>query len=66
MVGVADLPQRIKQVPTPFSEKWKDVEAEHLRKLYQRYSGNKRQMQQAAGYGSINTLNKKLEEYGIM
>lgn len=66
MVGVADLPQRIKQVPTPFSEKWKDVEAEHLRKLFQRYSGNKRQMQQAVGYGSINTLTKKLEEYGIM
>lgn len=64
-VGVADLPQRVKQIPSAFSEKWKDVEAEHLRKLFKRYEGNKRQIQQAAGYGSINTLNKKLEEYGI-
>lgn len=65
-VGVTDLPQRIKHIPSAFSEKWKDVEAEHLRILFKRYGGNKRQIQQAAGYGSINTLNKKLEEYGIM
>jgi hypothetical protein len=64
-VGKSELPERIKRIPAAFSEKWKDVEAEHLRTLYKRYQGNKRQIQLAAGYGSINTVKKKLEAYEI-
>jgi len=64
-IEAGDLPLRISTPPSSTSEKWRDVEAAHLRNVYERYGRNKSKTQAAIGYGSINTLKKKLREYGI-
>jgi DNA-binding NtrC family response regulator len=44
---------------------WRDVEKAHIEKILKLFKGNQRKTQTAIGYGSINTLVKKIEEYGI-
>lgn len=60
-----ELPRRLRQTKTDGSENWRDVEARHLRRVYERYGRNKSRTCRVIGYGSINTLKKKLREYGI-
>jgi len=60
-----DLPRRLREVESGSSESWRDVEAQHLRRVYERYGRNKSRTCRVIGYGSINTLKKKLREYGI-
>jgi DNA-binding NtrC family response regulator len=62
---LADLPRRFQQEQVIASESWREVEAHHLSQIYQRYGRNKSRTCRALGYGSINTLKKKLREYGI-
>ena len=64
-VEIADLPRRFQVLELNTSESWRDVEARHLRRVYERYNRNKSRTCRALGYGSINTLKKKLREYGI-
>jgi transcriptional regulator with PAS, ATPase and Fis domain len=61
-----DLPARFRYVPDEFSLNWRDVEKQHIIKVLKLKKGNKRQANIALGYGSINTLNKKIEEYNII
>ncbi len=64
-VELTDLPERIRHQRESQSLHWKAVEAAHIRKVYQLKQGNQRQTLLALGYGSSNTLRKKMEEYGI-
>ncbi|GAA4829373.1 sigma-54 dependent transcriptional regulator [Algivirga pacifica] len=52
-------------LPTPHLLRWEDVEKEHIRFVMQHYQGNKTKALKALGYGSINTLKKKLEKYQL-
>ncbi len=60
-----DLPGKVKHVPEEKSLLWKDLEKAHIKKVLQLFNGNQKQTKEAIGYGSINTLKSKLEEYGI-
>ena len=65
VVDAPDLPLRIRKVETALSLHWKDAEREHIRKVLEHFNGNKRKSCFALGYGSPNTLVKKIREYGI-
>jgi transcriptional regulator with PAS, ATPase and Fis domain len=60
-----DIPDRIRRVPEESSLHWKDVEKHHIKKVLEQFGGNQKQTKEAIGYGSINTLKSKMEEYGI-
>ena len=47
------------------SFKWKDVEKAHIKRVLKLKRGVKAQVQRTIGYGSINTLEERLTEYGI-
>ena len=64
-VTVKDIPLRFKEIPDKESLLWEDVEKLHIEKVLKLKKGNQRQTQLAIGYGSINTLKSKIEEYGI-
>ena len=64
-IDTTDLPDRIKNVPEEKSLHWKDVEKMHIRKVLKLFNGNQNKTKEAIGYGSINTLKNKLEEYDI-
>lgn len=64
-VNVSDLPERVFNVPEDISFKWEDVEKAHIQRVLNYYKGNQRQTCMALGYGSINTLKKKMTEYDI-
>ncbi|WP_167616642.1 sigma 54-interacting transcriptional regulator [Maribellus sediminis] len=61
-----DLPSRILQQHRPKSLNWKDVERDHIIKVLELKKNNINQSYQVLGYGSINTLKRKIEEYGII
>lgn len=65
-VTCPDLPQRLLDVPEDVSLKWQDVEKLHIEKVLSFFKGNQRQALLALGYGSINTLKKKMKEYKII
>jgi transcriptional regulator with PAS, ATPase and Fis domain len=58
------LPKRLMQEPSNQPMNWEHVEKEHIIKVLKHFSGNKRQTALAIGW-AINTLNTKLEKYGI-
>ena len=64
-VELEDLPERIRHQRESQSLHWKAIEAAHIRKVLELKRGNQRQALLALGYGSSNTLRKKMEEYGI-
>jgi transcriptional regulator of acetoin/glycerol metabolism len=73
LIAYSDLPKFIRE-PRPeamqasraeSSFKWKDAEKVLIQKVLKLTNGNKAQAQKLIGYGSINTLNGKMEEYGI-
>jgi len=59
------LPARFKEVPKGKSLRWEDAEKEHIEFVLKLKKGNQRQAWQALGYGSINTLRKKIKGYNI-
>lgn len=59
------LPARFKEVQKGKSLRWEDAEKEHIEFVLRLKKGNQRQAWQALGYGSINTLRKKIKEYKI-
>jgi transcriptional regulator with PAS, ATPase and Fis domain len=60
------LPERMFMQSPEVSFNWKVAEKELIIRALKAYGGNKRKAQQALGYGSINTLTGKMEEYGIL
>jgi transcriptional regulator with PAS, ATPase and Fis domain len=58
------LPKRLKQEPTEQPMHWEHIEKEHIKKVISHFKGNKRQSAIAIGW-TINTLNAKLEKYGL-
>lgn len=68
-VRPADLPPKLKragggaQGTSGFN--WKTVERDLIEQALRFFGGNKRRTWQALGYGSLNTLRKKIDEYGI-
>lgn len=64
-ITIDDIPSRIQQIPEEESLHWKDAEKAHIKRVLQLKNGNQRQAWLALGYGSLNTLKKKIEEYGI-
>ncbi|MCB0669878.1 MAG: sigma-54-dependent Fis family transcriptional regulator [Saprospiraceae bacterium] len=65
VANISDLPTRILHPPLEDSLLWKDVEKSHIQKVLQKNNYNQNRTCDDIGYGSINTLRKKIEEYGI-
>lgn len=63
-VSVDVLPKRIFQEPMDQPMNWEYVEKEHIQKVLKHFQGNKRQTALAIGW-AINTLNTKMEKYGL-
>ncbi len=64
-VDLRDLPMRLQQPANDLSLRWQDVEKLHIHKVLRLTKGNKRQALDLLGYGSINTLQKKLKDYEL-
>jgi transcriptional regulator with PAS, ATPase and Fis domain len=64
-VTLSDIPARFSNIPAEESLHWKDAEKAHIKRVLKLKNGNQRQAWLALGYGSLNTLKKKIEEYGI-
>jgi len=64
-VTLTDLPMRIQKPAAELSLRWQDVEKGHIEKVMRLTNGNKRQACDLLGYGSINTLQKKLQIYTL-
>ncbi|MBP6872884.1 MAG: sigma 54-interacting transcriptional regulator [Bacteroidales bacterium] len=64
-VTLCNLPSRMLNNTEAGSLLWKDIEKGHIEKVLELKKGNKRQSYLALGYGSINTLMKKIKEYNI-
>lgn len=45
--------------------RWEEVEKDLLIRALQHVKGNQRRAWQAVGYKSLNTVRKKLKDYGI-
>jgi transcriptional regulator with PAS, ATPase and Fis domain len=63
-VSVEVLPKRVFQDPIDQPMNWEYVEKEHIQKVLKHFQGNKRQTALAIGW-AINTLNTKMEKYGL-
>ncbi len=63
-VTVEVLPKRLFQAPSNKPMNWDFIEKEHISYVLNHFNGNKRQTALAIGW-SINTLNAKVEKYGI-
>jgi transcriptional regulator with PAS, ATPase and Fis domain len=64
-VSINDLPDRIVKPESQNSMKWMDVEKELIAKVLNMMKGNQNRTSKILGYGSINTLRKKIKEYEI-
>jgi len=64
-ITLTDLPMRIQKPTAEFSLRWQDVEKVLIEKVMRLTNGNKRQACDLLGYGSINTLQKKLKLYNL-
>lgn len=62
---LSDLPDFIQKPRLEASLKWEDAEKSLIQRVLRLTAGNKSQAQKLIGYGSINTLNAKIAEYGI-
>lgn len=66
-VELSDLPARLQDwqrtTANPFD--WRQAEKDLIGRALKFYQGNQAQAQRALGYGSINTLRKKMDEYSI-
>jgi transcriptional regulator with PAS, ATPase and Fis domain len=62
-----DVPRRLSQKSTQSSDSfhWKDTEKNLIVRALDFHKGNQRRACKALGYGSINTLRKKMGEYGV-
>ena len=59
------LPKRLLRQKEKHSLRWQDVEKTHIEKVLSLYDFNKSKALKALGYKSINTLNSKIDMYGI-
>lgn len=60
-----NLPSRLLNASDSGSLLWRDAEKSHIEKVLKLKNGNKRQAFMALGYGSVNTLVKKMKENNI-
>ena len=65
IIKLNDLPLRVNIEDDANPLKMAYVEKEHIKKVLRIKKGNQTQTQLALGYGSINTLKKKIAEYKI-
>jgi len=65
IIKTKDLPQRIiiEESDNPLTIAY--IEKEHIKRVLRLKKGNQAQTQLALGFGSINTLKKKIAEYKI-
>jgi transcriptional regulator with PAS, ATPase and Fis domain len=63
-VSAEVLPKRLRPNPTSLPMNIEFVEKEHISKILAHFKGNKRQSALAIGW-TINTLNSKIDKYGI-
>jgi len=63
---IDDLPESIKKNANKDILSWQAVEKEHIRFVLDYYHGNKNKACTALGYGSINTLRKKISDYELL
>lgn len=61
-----DLPVRVTENDSEAPLSWKACERRHINKILNLCHGNQRRAWQILGYGSLNTLKKKLKEYDII
>jgi transcriptional regulator with PAS, ATPase and Fis domain len=59
------LPKRLVRQKEKHSLRWQDVEKMHIEKVLALYNFNKSKALKALDYGSPNTLNSKIDLYGI-
>jgi DNA-binding NtrC family response regulator len=64
-VSTINIPERFHMSPVGSSLSWKEVEKQHISKVLNICKGNQRRAWQVLGYGSLNTLKKKIKDYGI-
>ena len=64
-ISINDLPERLKHLEEDISLNWKDVEKRHIAKVLKICNGIQLQACHTIGYKSINTLKKKMKEYGL-
>ncbi|HEX5001551.1 MAG TPA: sigma 54-interacting transcriptional regulator [Bacteroidia bacterium] len=65
LVQVKDLPERMIVSPIENPLRIEHVEAEHIKRVLKLKNGNKEQTRLAIGYGSVNTLVKKMKDANI-
>jgi len=66
-VNAEDVPRRLSQKSNPSvdSLNWKDVEKSLIVRALEFYHGNQSKACKALGYRSVNTLKRKMGEYGV-
>ncbi len=64
-VGSADIPVRFTEASAGNSLSWYEVEKQHISKVLSLCKNNQRRAWQILGYGSLNTLKKKIKDYEI-
>jgi len=64
-VIVNDIPSRFRESGKETSLNWKDIEKAHIERVLKLKKGVQLQALHALGYGSINTLRKKIKGYEI-
>jgi transcriptional regulator with PAS, ATPase and Fis domain len=64
-IELSDLPERIQRPAAENSLRWEDAEKLHIQKVLHLAKGNKAQALEWLGYGSINTLQSKIQVYKI-
>lgn len=62
---LSQLPKRVLQAKENDSLHWKDVEKKHIIRILKIHKGNLTQTGKTIGYGSINTIKKKIKEYEL-
>ena len=64
-VNKEDLPSRLLFPRPEFTFSMQAIEKQHIQKVLTYFEGNKSRTARALGFGSLNTLNKKMELYGL-
>lgn len=65
LVQLSDLPKRFLEVKNETSLNWQINEKQLIEKALKTFNNNQNKANNALGYGSINTLRKKIKDYEI-
>jgi transcriptional regulator with PAS, ATPase and Fis domain len=66
-IKVSDLPKKLLEKPAKSSRsfQWQEIEKDLIVRALDFYQGNQAKTCKAIGYGSVNTLKKKMKEYEV-